>query len=261
MRRNGATDIAVMEFDVVIPARYESTRLPGKALEKIAGRPLLQWVFDNARASSAARVVVATDDQRIGATAREFGAEVCITAASHRSGTDRLAEAVALLQLVPSRIVVNVQGDEPLLPAELIDGVAETLARHEQASIATACHEIQERHEQLDPNIVKVVLNQRSEALYFSRAAIPHQRDADSPTPARIRRHIGIYAYRAGFLRRFSAWEPTPLERTEQLEQLRAMEHGAVITVYESQHDPGPGIDTEADLVRFRALIERGQGG
>lgn len=250
-----------MSFTVVIPARYASTRLPGKPLQDIAGRPMIRHVWERATRSSAGRVVIATDDERIHAAARGFGAEVCLTAASHPSGTDRLQEAVARLGLRDDAIVVNVQGDEPLIPPEVIDQVAANLARETDCGMATLCEPLQGVEAFFDPNIVKLVRDARHRALYFSRAPIPWPRDAFArdrshlPEGFRPLRHIGIYAYRVAFLHRFVGWPIGVLEGLESLEQLRALEHGVGIHVDEACASIPGGVDTPADLARVNALL------
>jgi 3-deoxy-manno-octulosonate cytidylyltransferase (CMP-KDO synthetase) len=220
---------ATFLFRVVIPARYASTRLPGKALIELAGKPMIQWVHERAGRSAAATVVVATDDERIASAAQGFGATVVMTAANHASGTDRIAEVVSMEEWLESDIVVNVQGDEPLIPPALIDQVAGLLHAHAQADMATLAAPITQLESLLDPNVVKVVADRSGRALYFSRAPIPWNRD-DAPSGITsqsnvegARRHIGIYAYRVRALLRLESLAPTPLETREKLEQLRAL--------------------------------------
>jgi len=243
-------------FKVVIPARYASTRLPGKPLLEIAGRPMLQYVHEQALKSGADEVIVATDDQRILDSANGFGATVCMTSATHESGTERLAEVAGDMAWDDQAIIVNVQGDEPLLPPALIRQVAEGLASHPEASVATLAYPIQQADEVADPNVVKVVLNNEGYALYFSRAPIPCRRDesvdADS-LPAL--RHIGLYAYRAGFLKHYRQLQPSPLEDAEKLEQLRVLWHGLKIFVAIASEMPGHGVDTEDDLQRVEKIL------
>jgi 3-deoxy-manno-octulosonate cytidylyltransferase (CMP-KDO synthetase) len=254
-----------MPFTVLIPARHASTRLPGKPLADIAGKPMVVWVAERARRAGAERVVVATDDARILAAAEAHGVAACLTRADHPTGTDRLAEAAALLQLPDDAIVVNVQGDEPLLAPSLIRAVAERLAAHPDAAIATACHAIDDPAEAWNPNVVKVVLDANGFALYFSRATIPWARDAFAvrrdalPPGLPLHRHYGLYAYRVGFLRRFPALAPAPIEQFEALEQLRALWHGYRIVVLVTEGTPAPGVDTEEDLARVRAIFEQGE--
>lgn len=247
---------AVIDFHVFIPARYASTRLPGKLLLDVCGKSLLERVYERARASGARRAVVATDDERIAQAVTAFGGEVCMTASSHTSGTDRIAEAIGLCGLAPDAIVVNLQGDEPLMPAGLIRRVAERLADDADAPMATASHRVHDREEFANVNVVKVVVDARGRALYFSRAPIPWPRDAVAG-PVSAQRHIGLYAYRAAFVRAFAGWGPCELERTEMLEQLRALWHGAPIAVCQTDEEPGPGVDTAEDLERVRAIFER----
>ena len=222
----------------------------------VCGKPLIQWVYDRAKSSKAQRVIVATDDQRIEHAVKKFRGEVYMTRTDHLSGSDRIAEVVNQLHLPRDRIVVNLQGDEPLIPQELINKVARLLFTDDQVSVATACHEINVEEEFKDPNIVKVVRNTRGHALYFSRAPIPWPRDGKD-NGVKALRHIGIYAYRAGFLREFTRWPETDSEKTEQLEQLRILEHGIPIAVCKVDGLPEAGIDTQEDLERFRQLVQR----
>jgi 3-deoxy-manno-octulosonate cytidylyltransferase (CMP-KDO synthetase) len=240
---------------VIIPARYASTRLPGKPLADVAGRPLIQRVYDCAVKSGAHDITIATDDERVRTAAEHFKARVCMTSGEHRSGTDRLAEVIEKLAIPPDEIVVNLQGDEPLMPPALIRQVADALASHAHAAVATACHAIADNSELINPNVVKVVFDAKGYALYFSRAAIPWPRDrmtGSNDKPIHAYRHIGLYAYRAGFVRRYAAWPVCPLEQVEQLEQLRVLWHGERIAVCESRELPGPGVDTPEDLERVR---------
>ena len=244
---------------IIIPARYASTRLPGKPLADVAGKPLIQRVYQCAVQCRDATVIVATDDERIRAVAENFGARVCMTAGEQRSGTDRLAEVIEKLAIDADEIVVNLQGDEPLMPHALVRRVAETLTEHPDASVATAYHAIHDRHELIDPNVVKVVFDTNGYALYFSRAPIPWPRKAlpgKTEVPIEAYRHIGLYAYRAGFVRRYASWPPCPLEQTEQLEQLRVLWHGARIALCESAVLPGAGVDTPEDLERVRKFFK-----
>jgi 3-deoxy-manno-octulosonate cytidylyltransferase (CMP-KDO synthetase) len=255
----------VISFTVVIPARYTSTRLPGKPLADIAGKPMVVHVAERAQRAGAERVVVATDDERIKAAVEAHGIAACLTRADHPTGTDRLAEAARLLELADDAIVVNVQGDEPLLPPALIRAVAELLAAHPDAAIATACHAIDDPEEAFNPNVVKVVLDANRYALYFSRATIPWARDAFAasrdaiPAGLPLYRHYGLYAYRVRYLRVFPTLSPAPIERFEALEQLRAMWHGHRIIVEITEGTPAPGVDTPEDLARVRALYARGE--
>ncbi|MEO8134338.1 MAG: 3-deoxy-manno-octulosonate cytidylyltransferase [Betaproteobacteria bacterium] len=250
-------------FTVIIPARYASTRLPGKPLIDLAGKPMVVRVAERARESGADAVVIATDDQRIADAARAHGVDAVMTRPDHPTGTDRLSEAAVLLGLGPDTIVVNVQGDEPLLDARVIRGVAMALSAAPDAAIATACHPLAEAAEFFSPNVVKVVCDARGSALYFSRAPIPFARDAFAlagdvlPAGLPAYRHIGLYAYRVGFLARYPSLAPTPLERFEALEQLRALGHGFRIIVEVLPGPLPPGVDTEEDLIKVRALFEQ----
>jgi 3-deoxy-manno-octulosonate cytidylyltransferase (CMP-KDO synthetase) len=248
-------------FRAVIPARYASARLPGKPLRLIAGKPMIQHVHERARASRAAEVWIATDDARIEVACRKFGARVAMTAATHASGTDRLAELAAREHWADEDIVVNVQGDEPLLPSALIDQVAALLVGRPDADIATLTTPIRSLAEFLDPNVVKAAISDDGTALYFSRAPIPWPRDGasgdiDSQTSFEgALRHIGLYAYRTQSLKRLASLPPSKLEQTEKLEQLRALENGMTIVTALSSQPAGPGVDTEEDLLQVFALI------
>jgi 3-deoxy-manno-octulosonate cytidylyltransferase (CMP-KDO synthetase) len=248
-------------FRIVIPARYGSSRLPGKPLLELAGKPLLQWVYERALRCGADEVLVATDDERIATVARGFGAQVMLTAASHETGTDRIAEVADRAGWDPGVMVVNLQGDEPLMPAALVQQAAALLASHASADIATLAAPLDNLQALLDTNVVKVVTTLQGRALYFSRAPIPWHRDE---APAGLlsqrshegaRRHIGLYAYRVGALRRLAALQPTPLERLERLEQLRALEHGMDIRVDNATVLPGPDVNTPDDVARVVALL------
>jgi len=247
-------------FHVVIPARYASTRLPGKPLADIAGRPMVAWVAERAAQSGAEEVWVATDHEEVLAAARRHGFSACMTRSDHATGTDRIAEVAAARNWPDDAIVVNLQGDEPLMDAELLRQVADNLDAHPGAAIATACHPIADAAEFFNPNVVKVVLDREGYALYFSRAPIPWARDgfaADRrrlPAGMQALRHIGLYAYRAGFLRRFSSLAPAPAEQLEALEQLRALWHGHKISVAIAGRAPAAGVDTPEDLERVRRL-------
>lgn len=246
-----------MGFVVVIPARYASTRLPAKPLADIAGKPMIQWVCEQAQASGADRVVVATDDQRVFDAVAGFGAEVVMTSEHHNSGTERLAEVVELLELGEDQVVVNVQGDEPLIPPANIRQVAENLISS-GLPMSTLGVAIEDAEEMFNPNAVKVVCAADGRALYFSRAPIPYHRDgfADGPavSPGALR-HVGIYGYRAGFIKRYVSWQPSPLEGIESLEQLRVLYYGEGIHVEEAKQTPPAGVDTPEDLDRVREIL------
>jgi 3-deoxy-manno-octulosonate cytidylyltransferase (CMP-KDO synthetase) len=248
-------------FTVVIPARMASSRLPNKPLADIAGLPMVVRVAQRALLSQAAQVVVAADDERIVQACQAHGIQALLTRQDHVSGSDRLAEACQLLGLPDDAVVVNVQGDEPLIHPGLINDVADLLTQRPDASMSTAAHAMAHLEEFTNPNVVKVVLDARQMALYFSRAPIPWWRDGQTdggfkglPSPAPLR-HIGIYGYRAGFLRLFPQLPPAPIETMESLEQLRAMWHGHRIAVHTTAEAPGPGVDTPEDLARVRALL------
>lgn len=246
-------------FRVVIPARHASTRFPGKPLVDLLGRPMLQWVYENARDCGASDVLVATDDARIASAARGFGAAVAMTSPAHASGTDRIAEAAARAGWAARDIVVNLQGDEPLLPPALLRQVAQLLEQHPGADIATLAVPIESVEEFLDPNAVKVVADPSGRALYFSRAPIPWPRDGSSAgAPAHCgaaRRHVGLYAYRVAALQRLASLPVAVLEDLEKLEQLRALAHGMEIRVADVLERPGPDINTPADLARVEAVL------
>jgi 3-deoxy-manno-octulosonate cytidylyltransferase (CMP-KDO synthetase) len=252
-------------FTVLIPARLASTRLPDKPLADIGGLPMIVRVAHAARGSRAERIVVAADAPVIVAACVRHGVEAVLTRGDHPSGSDRLAEACELLGLQGEDAVVNVQGDEPLIAPAMIDACAELLERRADCVMSTVAHEIDDAAEFGNPNVVKVVLDAQSRALYFSRAPIAWWRDGFAagitaatalPSPAPLR-HVGLYAYRAGFLRRFPQLPPSPLESIEALEQLRVLWHGERIAVHVSPQRPGPGVDTPEDLARVRRLFER----
>jgi 3-deoxy-manno-octulosonate cytidylyltransferase (CMP-KDO synthetase) len=262
------------DFVVIIPARYASTRLPGKPLLDIAGRPMVIHVAERARASGAAETVIATDHADIVNAARRHGFDAAMTRPDHASGTDRIAEVALARAYPPERVVVNVQGDEPLIDPGLIRHVADELATHTDAAIATACCPIADVAQVVTPHVVKVVLDAKGYALYFSRAPIPFARDAwvstgnsqstafaaafnKVPAGLPIYRHIGLYAYRASFLNRYGTLARAPIEEFEALEQLRALWHGFRIKVAVTREAPHPGVDTAEDLERTRALLSR----
>ena len=248
-------------FHVIIPARFASTRLPGKPLLQIGDRPLIQWVWQSAVDSGAASVLVATDDERIRTAALSFGADCLMTSPHHVSGTDRIAEAVRAKAFAADDIVVNLQGDEPMMAAEVIARVAQGLRETEGSDISTAVAPIQSLQEFLDPNCVKALRAGDGRALYFSRAPVPWPRDSIAAgRPSSFLgawRHIGIYAYRVHSLLQFAAWPPTPLELTEKLEQLRALEHGMHIQLVALSASPPAGIDTPEDLERVRSELQK----
>jgi 3-deoxy-manno-octulosonate cytidylyltransferase (CMP-KDO synthetase) len=252
-----------MKFTVVIPARYASTRFPGKPLADIGGKPMVIRVAERAARSGAAQVVVATDDTRIFDVVEAHGHRAVMTRSDHPSGTDRIAEVAAKLRLGAQQIVVNVQGDEPLIAPALIRKVAENLAAHRDAAIATAACRIRNARDMGNPNVVKVVLDNNGLALYFSRAPIPWARDAFGdgiralPPKLPVLRHLGIYAYRCSFLRAYSKLRPVAIEQAEALEQLRALVHGYRISVAVTASMPHPGVDTPTDLLRVRRMMKR----
>ena len=254
-----------MTFVVVIPARYASSRLPGKALADIAGKPMVVHVAERARESGATEIIVATDDNRIMDAVAAHGCEAMMTRPDHASGTDRIAEVAIARAWSPDRIVVNVQGDEPRIPAALIRSVAAQLDENRDAAIATACHRIHSATEMFDPNAVKVALDKDGYASYFSRAPIPYARDAFKADTSRLPpdlpayRHLGLYAYRCSFLQVYASLTPAPTEQFEALEQLRALWHGYRIGVAITDLAPEPGVDTPADLEKMRrAFSARG---
>ena len=240
-------------FIAVIPARYASTRLPGKPLKEIAGKPMIEWVYRQALKSGASEVVVATDDERIVAACRAFEARVEMTSTEHASGTDRIAELARRFEWDDEQIVVNVQGDEPLISPACVAQTARLLAWRPQAAIATLVTPLESENEFRDPNLVKVVTDKDGWALYFSRAPIPWPRDGGMPA---VMRHVGLYAYRAGSLRAISDASPCALEEVERLEQLRALWLGLRIIVGKAAEPPAPAVDTEEDLARVRRFLE-----
>ena len=245
---------------VIIPARLASTRLPDKPLLDIAGKPMIQRVYERAAACEVDSIAIATDDQRVYDCARAFGATVVMTEPGHPSGTERLGEAVRKLHYEPEDLIVNIQGDEPLLPAALVTQVLDNLAAHPGAAVATLCEPITTLSDMHNPNCVKVVTDCAGYALYFSRAAIPWHRDCFPeawPDDFKAWRHVGMYAYRAGFLRDYTALAPSEIENWESLEQLRLLWHGYRIHVARAMAASLPGVDTEADLERVRAHIEK----
>jgi 3-deoxy-manno-octulosonate cytidylyltransferase (CMP-KDO synthetase) len=249
-----------MTFTVVVPARLASTRLPDKPLADIGGAPMVVRVAQRAAQSGAREVVVATDHESIVRACRQHGVQALMTRADHASGSDRLAEACTLLGLDADAVVVNLQGDEPLIEPALLDACAALLGRRSDCVMATVAHAIHDLADYQNPNVVKVVLDAQSRALLFSRAPVPWWRDGSAkgsvalPHEPPALRHVGLYAYRAGFLRRFPSMPQAPLEITEALEQLRVLWHGERIAVHVTRHAPGPGVDTPEDLERVRKL-------
>ncbi|MGA0613009.1 3-deoxy-manno-octulosonate cytidylyltransferase [Caldimonas sp. KR1-144] len=251
-----------MSFTILIPARLASTRLPMKPLADIAGKPMVVHVAERAARSGAREVVVAADDARTVEACTTHGVRAVLTRVDHATGSDRLAEACDLLGLADEALVVNVQGDEPLIEPALIDACAALLATHSECVMSTAAHAIDSVAEFTNPNVVKVVCDAAGRALMFSRAPVPWWRDANAngidrlPSPPPLR-HVGLYAYRAGFLRRYPTLPPSPIEAIESLEQLRVLWHGERIAVHVSAARPGPGVDTPEDLARVRSLFAR----
>ena len=240
-----------MRFQVIIPARYASTRFPGKPLADLGGKPMVVRVCERAARSGAAGVHVATDDERIARAVREAGFAAVMTRADHASGTDRIAEAARKLKFPQREIVVNVQGDEPLISPRLIKDVGTLLGKRRDASVSTACHAIHDAASLANPNVVKVVLDAAGYALYFSRSQIPYPREPG----AACYRHAGIYGYRVGFLKKYARLKPSPLEKSEALEQLRVLWHGYRIAVAVSKDEIPPGVDTPRDLEAVRKMI------
>jgi 3-deoxy-manno-octulosonate cytidylyltransferase (CMP-KDO synthetase) len=252
-----------MTFTVVIPARLQSTRLPRKVLADIGGKPMVVRAAERARESGARQVLIATDAAEVADAVARHGFRAEMTSPNHPTGTDRIAEVAQRLALADEELVLNVQGDEPLVEPGLVRAIAELLAATPEAAMATACHPIREAAEFFNPNVVKVVLDHAGFARYFSRAPIPWARDAFAASPSRLpealpcHRHIGVYAYRAAFLRLYPKLEASPLERFEALEQLRALWHGYAIAVAVRHDAPQPGVDTSEDLERIRALFDQ----
>ncbi|MBE2894661.1 3-deoxy-manno-octulosonate cytidylyltransferase [Spirabiliibacterium falconis] len=252
------------DFTVIIPARYASSRLPGKPLAYIAGKPMIQHVWMQAKKAGAKRVVVATDDERVQSAVQHFGGEVCMTSTHHNSGTERLAEVVEALGLADDEIVVNVQGDEPLIPPSIIEQVASLLCGS-QAKMATLAVQLDDAYELANPNVVKALCDKNGYVVYFSRAPIPWHRDEFAQTAVSeaqsavdafpYLRHIGLYAYRAGFIRQYVAWEPSPIEHIESLEQLRVLWYGEKIHMAIAKQTPAVGVDTAEDLEKVRQIL------
>lgn len=253
-----------MSFTVIIPARYASERLPGKLLADLDGKPVIQRVYECVIDSGAESVIVATDDNRIVDCVRNFGGDVCMTDKSHQSGTQRIAEVVRSKNISPQTIIVNVQGDEPFMPAACIEQVASLLAENREAVMATLYTPLIDMSELFDSNVVKVVTNRTGEAMYFSRATIPwyrgdyENRTAQEKHLVNTHRHIGIYAYRASFVQQYIDYAPSMLEEAEKLEQLRVLWYGHKIATAEAIEVPGPGIDTAEDLQKARKILSAG---
>ncbi len=244
-----------MSFIVVIPARFQSTRLPGKPLLDIAGKPMIQHVFERAKQSDAAEVYIATDNSEIKNVCEQFGAKVCMTDASHVSGSDRIEEVTRILELADEDIVVNVQGDEPMIPPAVINQVAENLQINSAAGLCSLFEPIENQADVDDPNAVKVVTDNLGMALYFSRSAIPFNRDESEQIV--YKRHVGLYAYRVKTLHNFVSWPQSELEQAEKLEQLRFMANGIKIHMAQSIEKIPPGVDTESDLANIKAQLEK----
>lgn len=255
----------IPSFTVIIPARYASSRLPGKPLADIVGKPMIQHVWEQAQKSGAKRVIVATDHEQVAQTAQDFGADVCMTQTTHNSGTERLAEVISIKEIADDDIIVNVQGDEPLIPPVIIQQVATNLAKN-QVQMATLGVNIENVEELLNPNVVKVVTNQQGYVLYFSRSPIPWDRDTfkDLSEIQKIvtlkqqhyMRHVGLYAYRAGFIKKYVTWNPTVLEQIESLEQLRVLWYGENIHIEQAKEIPAVGVDTQSDLAKVRQILQ-----
>jgi len=251
-----------MSFKIVIPSRFASTRLPGKPLLDIVGKPMIQHVYERALESNASEIIIATDNEDIMRVAQGFGADVCMTREDHISGTDRLAEVASQRLFADDDIIVNVQGDEPCLPASLINQVADDLQQHTAADMATLYSQINQEKQVFDPNVVKVVMDGLGYALYFSRAPIPWMRDhfdqqSTLPPDLPHYRHLGLYGYRASFLKHYSELSPCILEKEESLEQLRALYHGKKIHLTAAEISPGHGVDTQEDLDEVRKLLNK----
>lgn len=253
-----------MSFTIIIPARYASTRLPRKPLLDIAGKPMIQHVWEQAQKTNAKRVIVATDHTEIAQTVEKFGGEICLTSDKHTSGTERLAEVIDKTALPENEIIVNIQGDEPLIPPIIVQQVADNLARY-QVNMATLAVKIFTKEELLNPNVVKAITDKNGMALYFSRATIPFPRDQIKQcsdafiAEQNYLRHLGIYAYRAGFIKQYVAWQPTALEQLESLEQLRALWYGEKIHIDIASQVPQVGVDTAEDLERVRQILTEHQ--
>ena len=249
----------------MIPARFASTRLPGKPLREICGKPMIAHVIHRAQQSQAAEVIVATDEEQIAAAVADLGVQVCMTHANHQSGTERLSEVIEQLDIDENQILVNLQGDEPMMPAVCLNQVGQALEQDPQVKMATLCTPLTDINELFDPHVVKVVRDKNDFAIYFSRAAIPWYREGFDESPnsknsklpefQQYQRHIGLYGYRAGFVRQYLSWETSDIEKTESLEQLRVLYHGEKIKVITAETPPGPGVDTIDDLNKVCELL------
>ncbi|MBF6057047.1 3-deoxy-manno-octulosonate cytidylyltransferase [Thiomicrorhabdus heinhorstiae] len=250
-----------MGFVVVIPARYESSRLPGKPLMDILGKPMIQWTWQQAKQSGAERIIIATESEKVAGVCRAFGADVCLTGEHHQSGTERIAEVIELCELNEDDIIVNVQGDEPMLPVELIHQVVDGLEQNPHINMATLCEPIESIETLFDPHAVKVSRDINQCAINFSRAPLPWARDNFAKEPKTLpdnwhyKRHIGLYAYRAAFVKQYVAWPECDLEHVEKLEQLRVLWHGEKILVLDALTDAGVGVDTAEDLKTVQRLL------
>ncbi|MDX2164279.1 MAG: 3-deoxy-manno-octulosonate cytidylyltransferase [Gammaproteobacteria bacterium] len=243
-----------MDFRVIIPARYNSSRLPAKALVDIAGKPMVQHVYEKAKKSRAKTVVVATDDDRIAGVCKKIGAEFCMTDPNHLTGTDRISEVISLLRYEEDEIIVNVQGDQPLVPFENIDQVANNLALNPEAGVATLCEVIRDSADLHNPSMVKTVFDNKNFALYFSRSLVPYHKSPDLHLQIYYK-HIGLYAYRAGVIQQFVKWDPTPIELSESLEQLRFLSNGQKIHIDVAIKNPPIEVNTEEDLIKIRQWV------
>ena len=256
--------MTALHFTVIIPARFASSRLPGKPLAEIAGKPMIYHTWKQAKQAGATRVVVATDNHQVEQAVLAFGGEVCMTAEKHNSGTERLAEVIDKLQLADDEIIVNVQGDEPLIPPEIIYQVAQNLAQN-SVNMATLGVALESEEELFNPNVVKVVADKNGHAMYFSRAPIPWNRDKFAAKESLLvtelkthyLRHIGLYAYRASFVKQYVSWQPTALEQIESLEQLRVLWHGEAIHIELAKSIPAVGVDTPEDLDKVRDILSK----
>ncbi len=246
-----------MAYTIVIPARYGSSRFLGKPLADIAGKPMIQHVYERCQQSGASRIVVATDDERIVECVEGFGGTVCLTSTSHESGTERISEVIEILGLDEDEIIVNVQGDEPLIPPQVIDQVADNLRSRPAVNMATLAVKITQDEEKSSSNVVKVVSDKDGYALYFSRSLIPFQREQDINFDYSYLRHIGLYSYRAKFVKQYLTWQASPLEHIECLEQLRVLWHGEKLHVDIASQQPPPGVDSPEDLKLVQEMLSK----